>query len=316
MSRVLVSGGTGQVGRFIVEDLIGQGYEVTTGGRTRPGAGAFSRPVRYVPLSLDPDIDQSRAFEGVDHFVHAAFDHVPGRYRGGEGGDPDGFRARNRDGTIRLFETARREGVRRCIFLSSRAVYGVQPPGSVLTEETTPHPDTLYGKVKLLAEQALAAMTRPDFVAVSLRVTGVYGAALPGQPQKWDGLFADYLAGRPIEPRAGSEVHGRDVARAVRLMLELPPEAVNGRVFNVSDLLVDRHDLLAGLQGATDCPHPLPAKASDTSQWLMITDRLQALGWKPGGKVLLEKTIRSLCASHIRDQDFPRSPQGKSSAHQ
>ena len=296
MTRVLVSGGTGLVGRFIVEDLLGQGYQVTVGGRTPPSDGLFSRPVSFARLTLDPDLDQARAFADVDHFVHAAFDHVPGKYRGGEGGDPDGFRARNRDGTIRLFEAARRAGVRRCVFLSSRAVYGVQPAGATLTEDVTPNPDTLYGKVKLLAEQALAAMARPDFVTVTLRITGVYGAALTGQPHKWDGLFADYLAGRAIAPRLGTEVHGRDVARAVRLMLELPPEPVNGQVFNVSDLLLDRRELLALLQTVTDCPHPLPAAADSTGYNAMSTDRLQALGWRPGGRKLLEKTIRSLCA--------------------
>lgn len=294
MTRVLVSGGAGQVGRFIVEDLVGQGYEVTVGSRTRPTDGLFSRPIAFAPLILDPDRDQARAFDTIDHFVHAAFDHLPGKYRGGEGTDPEGFRARNLDGTVRLFETARKSGVRRCVFLSSRAVYGAQPGGTLLTEETKPHPDTLYGTVKLVAEQALAAMARPDFVTSSLRITGVYGAALPGQPHKWQTLFADYLASRPIEPRLGTEVHGRDVARAVRMMLELPADRINGQAFNVSDLLVDRHDLLALLQAATDCPHPLPAALSDRDQWLMVTNRLQALGWTPGGAKLLRATMREI----------------------
>ena len=34
MTRVLVSGGTGYVGRFIVEHLLAHGYKVTAGGRT------------------------------------------------------------------------------------------------------------------------------------------------------------------------------------------------------------------------------------------------------------------------------------------
>jgi hypothetical protein len=35
---------------------------------------------------------------------------------------------------------------------------------------------------------------RPDFITSSLRLTGVYGELTPN---KWDSLFADYLAGRP-----------------------------------------------------------------------------------------------------------------------
>lgn len=296
MTRVLVSGGTGRVGSFIVEDLLDQGYEVTIGGRTRPADGLFSKPVAFAPLTLDPNLDQVHAFDGIDHFIHAAFDHLPGKYRGGEGSDPEGFRARNLDGTVRLFESARKAGVKRCVFLSSRAVYGPQAEGVPLDEEMTPHPDTLYGAVKLEAEQALAAMAQPDFVTSNLRVTGVYGAARSGLPYKWQTLIADYLAGREIEPRRGTEIHGSDAARAVRMMLKLQPGQINGHAFNVSDLLLDRHDLLKLVQSATGCAHSLPAPVTGSAQGVMDTTRLRGLGWTPGGTELLEKTVRSLCS--------------------
>ena len=296
MIGVLVSGGTGQVGRFIVEDLLGQGYEVTVGGRTKPADELFSRPVSFAELELDVDRDQAAAFDNVDYFIHGAFDHLPGKYRGGEGSDPDGFRARNLDGSVRLFETARQVGVKRCVFLSSRAVYGAQAGGAVLNEDTPAHPDTLYGTVKLEAERALAAMAEPDFVTTSLRITGVYGAALPGQPHKWQGLFDDYLAGRLIESRLATEVHGRDVANAARMMLELKPDQINGLAFNVSDLLLDRHELLGLLQETSGCPHKLPAPVTDAAPWLMDTGRLQGLGWAPGGRQLLAETVRRLYA--------------------
>lgn len=299
MTRVLVSGGTGQVGSFIVENLLDQGYQVTVGGRTRPADGFFSRPVSFAPLTLDPDLDQASAFDGIDHFVHAAFDHLPGRYRGGEGSDPDGFRATNLDGSVRLFETARKAGVKRCVFLSSRAVYGPQPDGALLNEETAPHPDTLYGTIKLSAEQALATMARPDFVTSSLRITGVYGAARTGMPHKWHSLFSDYLTGRPIEPRLGTEVHGRDAASTVRLMLKLHPGKINGKVFNVTDLLLDRHDLLKLVQSATGCRHALPAPVTGRAQGVMETARLRGLGWRPGGVELLKKTIHSLFPGEV-----------------
>ena len=108
--KVLVSGGTGLVGRYIVEELLAAGYSVIVGARRPPMPGLFSRPVDFVPLSLDPDSDQIDAFDDAYFFVHAAFAHVPGRYRGGEGDDPEGFRRLNLDGTVRLFETARRTG--------------------------------------------------------------------------------------------------------------------------------------------------------------------------------------------------------------
>lgn len=300
MTRVLVSGGTGFLGRFIVERLLASGYKVTVGGRSRPADGFFSLPVSYVPLRLDPGADQTAAFDDVHGFVHAAFDHVEGKYRGGEGADPEGFRRANLDGSVRLFEEARAAGVRRCVFLSSRAAYG-ETASPVLDKAATAEPDTLYGQVKLAAEEALKSLAGSGFVTASLRVTGVYGPAGPGRKHKWSDLFADYLAGRPVPPRIGTEVHGDDVAQAVRLMLEADAAKIAGEVFNVSDVLTDNREILALLQAATGCPHPLPAAADAAAFKVMATDRLRALGWAPGGADRLATTIRELAAA-VRSQ--------------
>lgn len=297
MTRVLVSGGTGTVGRFIVEHLLAHGYKVTVGSRTPPASGFFSRNVAHVPLHLDPDLDQIDAFENIYYFVHAAFAHVPGKYRGGEGDDPHGFRRANLDGSVRLFEAARDAGVRRCVFLSSRAVYGPQPAGTVLAEGLPARPDTLYGRVKLDTERSLQALCAHNFTTVSLRVTGVYGAAGPGRDHKWREMIGDYLAGRPVAPRAGTEVHGDDVAAAVRLMLETDPMRINGEVFNVSDVLVDTHALLSIVQQATGCPHPLPAEADLDTFCPMATDQIRMLGWRVGGMERLEATLKALATA-------------------
>lgn len=294
MTRVLVSGGTGYAGRFIVEHLLANGYKVTVGGRTAPEPGFFTKDVAFVPLRLDPDADQIEAFDHVYYFVHAAFDHVPGKYRGGEGDDPQGFHRANLDGTMRLFETARDAGVRRCVFLSSRAAYGPQPPGTMLKEDMHGKPDTLYGEIKLQAERSLASLCGHGFVTASLRATGIYGAAGPGRRHKWAGLFEDYLAGKPVSPRASTEVHGGDVARAVRLMLESDSMRINGETFNVSDLLTDTSEILSFLQRARHCPYPLPAAGDTAACNPMGTCKIEALGWKPGGLELLRETIENL----------------------
>ncbi|CCE97293.1 putative UDP-glucose 4-epimerase [Sinorhizobium fredii HH103] len=293
MTRVLVSGGTGFVGRFIVEHLLASGYEVTVGGRSRPSESFFSQPVSYVPLQLDTDAEQIAAFDNISYFVHAAFEHVEGKYRGGEGDDPEGFSRANLDGSVRLFDAARITGVRRCLFLSSRAVYG-KSVSSVVDETSPTEPDTLYGAVKLAAEDALKSVAGHEFVTASLRVTGVYGPAGPGRQHKWSGLFADYLAGRPIAPRVGTEVHGDDVAAAVRLMLEADPAKISGQVFNVSDVLTGNREILSILQAATGCPHPLPAVVERGDFKEMSTEKLRALGWIPGGSRRLAATIREL----------------------
>ncbi len=290
--RILVSGGTGMVGRFIVERLLADGREVMLFGRNRPAPDTFLKPVPFVEGSLEPGIDWRPAFAGVDGFVHAAFDHLADRFRGGEGDDAAGFVRRNRDGTAALFDAAAAAGVARIVFLSSRAVYGDRRPARRLLETTPAAPDTLYGEVKLAAERHLSSLNDAGLVGASLRVTGVYGPAPPGRAHKWAGLFADALAGRPVEPRVATEVHGDDVAAAVSLLLDAPADQVAGRAFNVSDLVVDRHDLLAMLGRATGRSLPLPARADAAALSVMATDRLAALGWRPRGLVGLEAFVR------------------------
>jgi nucleoside-diphosphate-sugar epimerase len=292
-ASTLVSGGTGFVGRFIVEDLLAAGYEVAVMGRTRPPDDFFSKPVRFLEGRLDPARDQSALLTGVDFLVHAAFDHLPGKYRAGEGSDAAGFQYRNQEGSIALFEAARTAGIKRAVFLSSRAVYGIQPAGAMLTEETPPHPDTLYGEVKLATEQQLWRMSADGFCGTSLRVTGVYGPAGSGHEHKWAGLFRDYLAGTPVGPRAGTEVHGRDVAAAVRLVLEAPAGMVCGQVFNVSDLVVDRRDLLSIVRDETGSPNRLPPLADHSRLNVMASEKIMTLGWRPGGAALLTEFVRS-----------------------
>ena len=294
MTRTIVSGGTGYVGRFIVEGLLKAGHEVVVLGRTPPAEGFFSAPVAFAPLDLDSGKVDPDLFASASFFVHAAFDHVPGKYRGGEGDDPAAFRRRNLEGSVALFEEAKAAGVRRTVFLSSRAAYGTRAPGAWLDEADEALPDTIYGEVKLAGENALAQMSDGNFRGISLRVTGVYGPAGQGKAHKWEELFANYLAGKPIAPRAGTEVHGDDVATAVRIALE---HAAPPGLLNVSDILVDRHDLLAMVRQLAGCPHPLPKRADVSLINAMRTDRLRALGWSPGGEARLSATVARLVKS-------------------
>jgi nucleoside-diphosphate-sugar epimerase len=298
VTLALVSGGGGFVGRFIVERLLDEGMAVRIAGRTRPVDRFFSRRVEFAPQTLDPESDFRAVFSGVDYFVHAAFDHLPGKYRGGEGGDPEAFRRRNQDGTLAFFRAAKAAGVRRAVFLSSRAVYGRQRPGAGLTEQTPPHPDTLYGEVKLAAEKDMLAMKEEGFEPVVLRITGVYGPAGPGRRHKWADLFDDWRAGRPIAPRAGTEVHGADVASAVSLALSAA-DGVAGEVFNVSDIVVDRRELLGMAAEITGVEKPLPACADHSALNAMSCEKLRALGWRPEGRAKLAEFLRERLAAPL-----------------
>lgn len=264
--RIALTGASGLVGRFLLRAFQAEGHEV----ETLPG-WRLSQPAQL---------------EGCEALVHAAFAHVPGRYRGGEGDDPERFVALNRDGSLRLFEQAKAAGVGQVVFLSSRAVYDALPAGTPLPDGTPVAPQSLYGRMKAEAEAGLAALEDEGFATASLRATGIYG---PGHDHKWTGLFTDYLAGRPVAPRVATELHGEDLAAAILLILR------NGArgAFNASDLLLDRQDLLAEVQRLTGCPHPLPRRA-DSPVSVMSCERLSALGWQPSGWARLRESLPAM----------------------
>ncbi|MEM8571808.1 MAG: NAD(P)-dependent oxidoreductase [Pseudomonadota bacterium] len=277
--HVLVTGGTGYVGRFIVAHLHAQGHTIALLGRTP------CPPHQLHPWTLT---DLRPNFPQADALVHCAYDHIPGAYRGGEGNDPEGFWARNHDGSVALFDAAIRAGVSSIVLLSSRAVYADARRGETLRETDVAEPDSLYGQLKLALEYDLAG--RPGIAAAALRATGIYGAA-PGNGQhKWEDLFREYLAGTPIAPRIGTELHGQDLASAVDLLLATSATGA----FNASDILLDRHDLLARVQRLTACAHPLPSRFDGTPPGVMATDKLRALGWTPGGIKRLDQFLGEL----------------------
>ena len=261
--RIALTGASGTVGGFFLRAALSAGHQVTRLDR-----------------STGFHLSKAHDLSGHDALVHCAFAHIPGRYRGGEGDDPDSFLRLNRDGTFRLFDEAVRDGVDRIVFLSSRAVHDGYPPGTILPDALPIRPANLYGQVKADAEAHLASL---PLKGTSIRATGVYGL-----PDKWRNLFDDYLAGRPIPPRIATEVHGDDLAAAILLLLDQPDPPTQ---VNCSDVIMDRQDLLAQVQALTGCPHPLPDRANPEPLRIQTCERLRALGWQPGGMAKLRATL-------------------------
>lgn len=286
--HVLLSGASGSIGRFVLARLRDDGHEVTALGR---------RPVEGATGFWHHDLaDEAPRLPQADALVHCAFQHVPGRFRGGEGDDPDGFRKANAGGTLRLFEAARDAGCASAVFLSSRAVYGDARRGEILREGDPPAPDSLYGSVKLAGEEALRALSGPAFQGIALRATGVYGLVPGTNSHKWAELFEAFSRGEAIAPRRASEVHGEDLAGAVALLLSRAAggwTAAPFEVFNVSDLVLEKRDLFRLFSQVHGLSGQLPERASDTPG-IMDTDKLRALGWAPGGEDRLLAFLREL----------------------
>ena len=301
--KVAVSGATGIVGRFVVDRLRSEGSHVRALARADSDRGAFP-DIDWITGDLTDGDAVRELLDGASAVVHCAYEHVPGRYRGGEGNDRARFWAANLLASVELMEHARAAGTSRLVLMSSRAVYGrMSPATGWVHDDDRAVPDTHYGALKLALEAHASAFSAADSVCyASLRPTGVYGIAHPVERSKWFDLALALLRAEPLPPaRLSTEVHGLDVAAAVWLLLTAPAEDVAGRSFNCADLVVDTRTVMAQLAARLGRRAELPAPATAQLRHPMHTPALRALGWHPGGERLLEKTIDELAECALRN---------------
>jgi nucleoside-diphosphate-sugar epimerase len=294
---VAVTGATGYVGRFIVERLIQEGASVRAWRRPGSDLRGLSDAIAWIEGDLASPSAVAALVDGADVLVHAALEHAPGRYRGGEGDDLAGFLAVNVGGSLRLLAAARAARVGRCVVLSSRAVFGDREGAGAIAEDAAPRPTTHYGAAKAALEAFVQSFGLGEgWPIAALRPTGVYGLRTPPEASKWFHLVADILAGKPIPARAASEVHGRDVAAAVWCLLDAPPAAIAGIAFNCSDIVVSTRDIAARVQRLAQVSGPLP-EAGRPPAGVMGHARLAALGVRFGGWPLFEQSLVELVAA-------------------
>ncbi len=239
---------------------------------------------------------------GADALVHAALEHIPGRYRGGEGEDPAGFIAVNLLGSLHLIAAALAAGLPRVVVFSSRAVFdGLQVDyPATIPDRAARRPTTVYGGCKAALEQVveIAAPAGADQTLLcGLRPTGVYGVADPVQASKWWDLVCGVADGHASDlSGGGTEVHVDDVAGAVLALLRAPAAAVAGRIFNCSDMYVSRRSIaeLASRRLGVDPPAealgPAPAPGN-----ILDAAGLRALGVELRGRRGVDEVISELC---------------------
>jgi nucleoside-diphosphate-sugar epimerase len=148
----------------------------------RRAAPALHPGEEVVPVGdIGPDTDWSEALAGAQVVVHAAAQTAPiGRV--GDRELADLLRRVNTEGTRRLAEAAVRAGVGRFIFLSSAKAVGESTPHNMPWDDAvSPRPVDAYGRTKLEAETALAALARDsEMQTVVLRSPIVYGPGVTG----------------------------------------------------------------------------------------------------------------------------------------
>src|SRR4051794_40977406 len=174
----MLTGGAGYIGAHVLRALHEAGENVvvlddlSTGDRSRVPAG--------VPLVVASVLDGRRVTEAMrEHAVDGVI-HLAGKKAVEESVRyPLRYYHENAEGVRTLLQAMADTGIRRLVFSSSAAVYGV--PATPLVGEGAPAaPQSPYGRSKLMGEWMVADAAHSQAVgAVSLRYFNVVGCAKP-----------------------------------------------------------------------------------------------------------------------------------------
>src|SRR5271166_2722954 len=174
--RVLVTGGSGFIGRRLVAALVAAGAEVTVAD-LKPFAGSGTQVQAVAGDLFDPEVADQAVPPGTDTIIHlAARTSVLESVK-----DPGTTYRNNVAVTAGLLELARKRGVRTFLFASTNAVVG-NVGGAVITEQAPLRPLTPYGATKAASEMLINCYAAAYGVrGVALRFSNVYG---PGMQHK------------------------------------------------------------------------------------------------------------------------------------
>jgi UDP-glucose 4-epimerase len=222
--RILITGGSGYIGRFVTDALRAQ-HEVVVFDLVEA-----ELPVEHVTGDLRIYEDVEGACGGVDAIVHAGA--IP--Y---DSGEAHRIMEINVMGTFNVLEAASRHGIPKVVFASSLSAVGLGPFSKAplrpdyfpFDEKQTCLPDDTYGLSKLIGEQLCAAYARRHGMsAVCLRLAMVYDASRPATVQRLNKIATDPEYGKLF---LWAYTDARDVAQAFVLALE--QETAKHVVYNI-----------------------------------------------------------------------------------
>ena len=173
--RILVTGGAGYVGGVSVDAILAAGHDVVVLDDLTTGHRAIPHPDARLVIGSYADEAATRALletERIDAILHCAARSLVGE----SVADPAKYYRDNVAGGVALLEAARAAGVRRIVFSSTAAVYGV-PDSTPITEDAPLRPINTYGETKRVFEGALRWYGEAyGFRSVVLRYFNVAGA--------------------------------------------------------------------------------------------------------------------------------------------
>ncbi|MEW5937849.1 MAG: NAD-dependent epimerase/dehydratase family protein [Candidatus Thermoplasmatota archaeon] len=295
--KYLVTGSSGQLGSYLVEELVRAGNRTVGIDLCISGYREVDRHTMLGDI-CDPELCR-QVMGGADVVIHAAaqvsvVDAVK---------DPVADARTNIMGTLNLLNAAVEHGVGRFIYISSAAVFG-NPRYLPIDEGHPVSPISPYGVSKLAAERyALAFQQTYELPVVAIRPFNIYSPRQdPDNPYSGViSIFARRLKeGRPpIIYGDGSQtrdfVHAKDVVQAI--VLAATSKYATGHAFNIgTGRQLSINDLAARLiaiSGAGYAPSYEPERRGEISHsYADISKAHRLLGYEPS--VSLDEGLKEL----------------------
>jgi UDP-glucose 4-epimerase len=278
--RVLVTGGSGFIGRHVVSQLAADGAQVRVVDLQPHADPSVDLVIGDI---ADPEVLARALHGGCDSIVHlAAVTSVLKSVQ-----QPELTFRTNVIGTNALLEAGRAAGVTSLAFASTNAVTGLMKAPKI-SEAATLEPLTPYGSTKAAGEMLMSAYTASyGMRCACIRLTNVYG---PGMQAK-DSIVARLM--RCIRLRTTFEiygdgtqvrdyVHASDVVAAMRLGLTSEewagPKVIGG---GSSLSVLEVIDAVQRVSGAEIDVRHGPAKLGEMPAVIVDTSQAQAAGWTP-----------------------------------
>ena len=239
--KVLITGGAGFIGAAVARALLRRGTPVVLLDQRAPVLLETDDSLAGTTFAAVDVLDPLGVARALREHAPAQLVHAGAIVGAGLSIDaPVRTVTTNVVGLVNVLEAARMFGIGRTVFVSSQSVYG---PGRYepVDEKHPTDPDSPYGATKLASEKlgnVYHSCFGLDFV--SLRMAHIYGPGRPG------GLRGNYIqemleaaqtGARFTMQRGGEQTkepsHIDDVATAVCAALDVAPDSLEERVFNV-----------------------------------------------------------------------------------
>lgn len=277
MTRVLVTGGSGKLGRAVLEDLVANGYSVLNLDQSLPKEPIC--PTVRIDLS-----DFGQVLEAVlggvdehrgkpDAIVHLGAIPAPGQFANSRT-----FK-NNVPSSYNVFEAARQGGVKNVVFASSETVLGLPfetpPPYVPVDEEYFPRPETAYSLGKLLDETMAAQFCRwdPELKVVALRFSNVMDT------EDYKSFPAFDVDPHKRKWNLWAYIDARDGAQAVRRGLEAELKGFQAFIIANADTVMQRDN--ASLLAEVFPKVPIKGSLSRHGSLLSIEKAKRLLGYNP-----------------------------------